>query len=156
MTTYQSTTKLCGYFMGHMYCTMCAKTQKARHGANMGPIWGRQDPGGPHVGPMNFAIWGILWFFYGKSNSMELYCCFICKFCVYWPFIIPSQTLETEVFPWPDIIILSHIRLDKMAAISQMTFSNAFSWTKIFVFWSKFHWSLFLRGQLTINQHWFR
>ena len=23
----------------------------------MGSIWGRQDPGGPHVGPMNFAIW---------------------------------------------------------------------------------------------------
>ena len=23
----------------------------------MGPVWGRQDPGGPHVGPMNFAIW---------------------------------------------------------------------------------------------------
>ena len=22
------------------------------HGANMGPIWGRHDPGGPHVGPM--------------------------------------------------------------------------------------------------------
>ena len=30
------------------------------HGANMGPIWGRQDPGGPHVGPMNFAIWDAL------------------------------------------------------------------------------------------------
>ena len=27
------------------------------HGANMGPTWGWQDPGGPHVGPMNFAIW---------------------------------------------------------------------------------------------------
>ena len=27
------------------------------HWANMGPIWGRQGPGGPHVGPMNFAIW---------------------------------------------------------------------------------------------------
>ena len=27
------------------------------HGSNMGPIWGRQDPGGPHVGPTNFAIW---------------------------------------------------------------------------------------------------
>ena len=26
------------------------------HGANMGPFWGRQDPGGPHVGPMNLAI----------------------------------------------------------------------------------------------------
>ena len=27
------------------------------HGANMGPIWGQQDPGGPHDGPMNFVIW---------------------------------------------------------------------------------------------------
>ena len=27
------------------------------HVANMGPIWDRQDPGGPHVGPMNFVIW---------------------------------------------------------------------------------------------------
>ena len=26
------------------------------HGANMGLIWGQQDPGGPHVGPMNLAI----------------------------------------------------------------------------------------------------
>ena len=30
------------------------------HQANMGPIWGRQDPGGPHVGPMNFANWVVL------------------------------------------------------------------------------------------------
>ena len=36
------------------------------HGANMGPIWGRQDPGGPHVGPMNFAIWSV--YVYEKSN----------------------------------------------------------------------------------------
>ena len=27
------------------------------HGAYMGPIWACQDPGGPYVGPMNFAIW---------------------------------------------------------------------------------------------------
>ena len=27
------------------------------HGANMGPILGRKGPGGPHVGPMNIAIW---------------------------------------------------------------------------------------------------
>ena len=32
------------------------------HGANMGPIWGRQDPGGPHVGPMNFAISAVHFF----------------------------------------------------------------------------------------------
>ena len=23
------------------------------YGANMGPTWGRQDPGGSHVGPLN-------------------------------------------------------------------------------------------------------
>ena len=27
------------------------------HGDNMGPIWGPQDPDGPHVGPMNFVFW---------------------------------------------------------------------------------------------------
>ena len=27
------------------------------HGANMEPIWSRQEPDGPHVGPMNFVIW---------------------------------------------------------------------------------------------------
>ena len=30
------------------------------HGTNMGPIWGRQDPVGPHVSPMNFAFWACL------------------------------------------------------------------------------------------------
>ena len=29
--------------------------------ANTGPIWGRQDPVGPHVGPMNFAISGVIY-----------------------------------------------------------------------------------------------
>ena len=29
------------------------------HGAKMGLIWGRQDPGGAHDGPMIFAIWVI-------------------------------------------------------------------------------------------------
>ena len=26
------------------------------HGAYMGPTWGQQDLGGPHVGPMNLVI----------------------------------------------------------------------------------------------------
>ena len=45
---------------------------------------------------------------------------------------------------------------DKMDAISQTTFSSAFSWMKMFEFRLKFHRSLFLRVQLTIFQHWFR
>ena len=30
------------------------------HGINMGPIWGKQDPGGPHVGPVYFVIWDTM------------------------------------------------------------------------------------------------
>ena len=33
------------------------------HGANMGPTWGRQDPGGPHVGPIELCYLGIKTFF---------------------------------------------------------------------------------------------
>ena len=34
-----------------------AYSDSKAYGANMGHTWGRQDPGGPHVGHMNFAIW---------------------------------------------------------------------------------------------------
>ena len=37
------------------------------HGANMGPIWSRQDPDGPLVGCMNFAIWDIECCFTGNE-----------------------------------------------------------------------------------------
>ena len=39
---------------------------------------------------------------------------------------------------------LIHWGWDLSAAISQTTFMNAFSSVKIFVFWLKFHWSLFV------------
>ena len=48
------------------------------HGANMGPIWGRQDPGGPHVGPMNIAI----------SDGIYCTCC-----CSIWPDWLPHHTM---------------------------------------------------------------
>ena len=38
--------------------------------ANMGPTWGRQDPGGPHVGPMNLAIW--VTYFSVKRHGCQL------------------------------------------------------------------------------------
>ena len=44
-------------------CEFMKNPDSKVHGANMGPIWSRQDPGGPHVGPMNFAIWDGLAFF---------------------------------------------------------------------------------------------
>ena len=41
------------------------------HGANIGPIWGRQNAGGPHVGPMNFAIWVTFLIGSGTILSIE-------------------------------------------------------------------------------------
>ena len=41
------------------------------HGANMGSIWGRQDPGGPLVGSTNFAIWVVFGYRYRITTSWE-------------------------------------------------------------------------------------
>ena len=44
--------------------------------------------------------------------------------------------------PWHQVTStpLTNLPLDKMAAISQMIFSDTFSWMKSFVFWLKCHW----------------
>ena len=49
-----------------------------------------------------------------------------------------------------------HWSLGKIVVISQTTFSNAFSWMKMYEFRLRFHWSFFLRLELTIFQHWFK
>ena len=46
-------------------------------------------------------------------------------------------------------------RLRKMAA-NFLTISNIFSWTKMYKFQWKFRWSLFVKVQFIIPQHWFR
>ena len=52
--------------------------------------------------------------------------------------------------------LLTYLSLDKMAAILQMIFSDAFLWMKMYEFWLKFHWGFLFRVQLIIFQHWFR
>ena len=47
-------------------------------------------------------------------------------------------------------VMLTHCDRDKIAAIFQMTYSNTFSWMKMYEFQLRFYWSLFLRVQLTI------
>ena len=53
-------------------------------------------------------------------------------------------------------LYLTHWGRDKMAAVSQTTFSSALSWMKIYEIWHKLHWSLFLRVELTQFQRWYR
>ena len=62
--------------------------------------------------------------------------------------------LPVGLLPWL-VSLLAHWGLDKMAAFSQTTSLNAFSWIEIYECRIKFHWNLFLRD-LTIFQHWFR
>ena len=37
----------------------------------LGPTWGRQDPGGPHVGHMNFAIWVVHHMYHNISINLQ-------------------------------------------------------------------------------------
>ena len=74
-------------------------------------------------------------------------------YCFFLFFTAHSLIFKNKVLYTTD---LTQWGRDKMAAIFQTTFSNAFSWIKIYEFRLKFHWILFLRVQLTILQHWFR
>ena len=98
------------------------------------------------------------WHFHGNSKRKSQY-----------PLWSPGKNKSQETnfsanFEWKIIsemdywhqILLTHWGWDKMDAISQTTFSSAFSWIKMFEFQLKFHWSLFLRVQLTLFHHWFR
>ena len=42
----------------HSYCIKRNLESKI-YGVYMGPIWGRQDPGGSHFGPINLAVWEL-------------------------------------------------------------------------------------------------
>ena len=66
---------------------------------NKGPIWGRLDPGGPHVCPMNFAIWvnlltdinsnygmdmGVLLFIHEETDEKLQYTLFHNNLSMFW------------------------------------------------------------------------
>ena len=44
------------------------------------------------------------------------------------------------------LVLLIHLPLDKMAAISQTMFSDAFSWMKSFVVWLQFYLKFVPKG----------
>ena len=67
------------------------------------------------------------------------------------PVLSQNKTQETVNHGHNSWDVSTHLPLDKMAVISQTIFSDAFSSMSSFVFWLKFHWSLFLRVQLTIT-----
>ena len=71
-------------------------------------------------------------------------------------YVISPSSVRHGILTLLKLICLTHWGWDKMAAIFQTTYSNRFSWMKMYEFRLTFHWSLFLGVQLTIFQHWFR
>ena len=116
------------------------------------------------------------WYF--VDDDYNAYYVFVCKrICIWWLIfqfridetqswcISELQIQDRDKHSWIMIglllyhgipTLLTHWGRDKMDAISQTTRSSAFSWMKMFEFRLRFHWSLFLRVQLTITQHCFR
>ena len=156
------------------------------HRANMGPTWGQQDPGGPHVGPMNLAIWvgsdngkllnkwqAIIWTIDAiYDNNIVMASAHFQHYVTvmeWYKYGWRSYDIRTWISTYIHINLmggitcptfqscLTHLPLDKMATILQTIFSDAFSWMKSFEFWFRFHWSLwFLRALSTTTKHWFR
>ena len=78
------------------------------------------------------------------------------KWMPFWNAFLERRFFKKFCTKLIEVCSLTHWGRDKMDAISQTTFSSAFSSMKMFEFWLKFHWSLFVGVQLTIFQHWFR
>ena len=73
------------------------------HGAIMGPIWGWQVSGGPHVGPMNLAIWVALvqhsnfTNFQNYDHSMGVLVRSIWKVLIIWVHLSPGHLSPSTI-----------------------------------------------------------
>ena len=83
-----------------------------------------------------------------RQSARLCFCHFGIKLSINW--VIIQKSLDFSLYR------LTHWCRDEMADISQTRISNAFSWMRIYEFWSIFHWGLFLGVKLTIFQHWFQ
>ena len=68
------------------------------HGANMGHIWGRQDPGGPHVGHMNFAIWGTI--LHARDSQRQWTISIISAYSIYLTHLSQSAGSQYVIKQW--------------------------------------------------------
>ena len=57
---------------GHLRCLLLSIPDSKAHGANMGSTWDLQDPGGPHVGHMGFAIWDVMQYLLDRLSNHRI------------------------------------------------------------------------------------
>ena len=125
--------------------------------------------------------WNVLWWRWSKCKKdivvifdiclvIVQYCCrlmiiwntpLLCHIAIITVpcYLSVSLSVGLQHFVWNNGTVsscLTHWSRDKMTAIFQTTFSNTFSWMKIYKLRLRFHWRLFPRIQLTICKHWLR
>ena len=120
-----------------------------------------------HISVLNGALWDT-----EQVHSV------ICELGHFWIYLFSAIIWSTNCLPpswtklsadevmakfasryqWKDVQkhIVWHIAAETHCRHLHTTFSNAFSWMKLYKFRLTFHWSLFPRVQSTIFQHWFR
>ena len=92
----------------------------------MGTIWARQDPGGLHVGPMNYAIW-VVSRMVCEVFCSELYASLAC----YQLYINPLLNTKLIMFhgQWKySINIMVRISMTNLAEIYNFTISPNYVW----------------------------
>ena len=103
---------MCRMCLMLQYCPRVWYSSESKvHGANMGPIWGRQDPVGPHVDPINFAIWVPFRNLRGHSykyNTIPIICNQI-TFC-YFPLSIPQWNYLIKIPPVLHLLSLAGLK----------------------------------------------
>ena len=111
------------------HCAVLMIPDSKVYGANMGPIWGRQDPGGPHVGHMNLAIWDML--------------------------IMSSASRPYKNVDGIDLTYIQHPRSSFLFLIAIFSSTPRFVWQNLFclVLYSLFSLLWITPNFLTLNHH---
>ena len=91
------------------------------HGANMGPTWGRQDPGVPHVGHVKLAVWDSL---PGFDTSIES-----AGHITYHIFVVNIQHQSS----W--IMWAQNIKCNKSGRFKSDWFNKYWNLSTLFSFW---------------------
>ena len=103
----------------------------------------------------------LVWCHNNEASFLEIICSryHLPLQCLKFDHLAPNMHLWSllPIFSCQNQTLSTHWGWDKMAVISQMAFSNAFYWMKMFEFSLIFHWSLLLAVQWTMyHQRWFR
>ena len=85
------------------------------------------------TGPWNWVHWKPCGISFAKPATIETY------LAIQWSMVVFAQRFTCHDGKY--VRRLSHWGRHKMHGTWQMTFSNAFSWMKISLFYFKFHWA---------------